>query len=325
MNVNRKFGIEIEAFNVERRVVAQALNAAGIACEVQGYNHHISDVWKVITDSSIVGCSNGFELVSPVLSGNAGIEQVKKVCEALKTIGVKVNKSCGLHVHIDARQLSVRDIKAVIGRYALNEDIIDAFMPISRRGNNNRYCASILNDYQSQSQAFQTLEDCITIRDIAEDFAHEDRYFKLNIQSYLRHGSIEFRQHSGTIVADKIVNWIGFCQQFVDGAVAGVNLGHTGTFAERFEDLFSTPVVQSSSMKQLKQAVMSALGFTTTAQVKVWAKQQNLTLDLRCKASWQAILTAVSSATANTNEINEIKAFYRRRMAQLHTDRLLAA
>jgi hypothetical protein len=36
------------------------------------------------------------------------------------------------------------------------------------------------------------------------------RYRKVNAEAYLRHKTIEFRQHAGTVEYDKIAKWIGF-------------------------------------------------------------------------------------------------------------------
>jgi hypothetical protein len=47
-----------------------------------------------------------------------------------------------------------------------------------------------------------------------------ERYFKLNVAAYLRHGTIEFRQHSGTVDYQKMVNWIIFCIAFVEDSRA---------------------------------------------------------------------------------------------------------
>jgi hypothetical protein len=42
------------------------------------------------------------------------------------------------------------------------------------------------------------------------------RYNKVNLCAFLRHGTIEFRQHSGTMNVDKVINWIVFCVNFVE-------------------------------------------------------------------------------------------------------------
>ena len=68
---NRRFGIEIEAYNCEKGVLARELREAGIAVAVEGYNHNTRDHWKLVTDSSLRG-NDTFELVSPILEGEAG-------------------------------------------------------------------------------------------------------------------------------------------------------------------------------------------------------------------------------------------------------------
>ena len=44
------------------------------------------------------------------------------------------------------------------------------------------------------------------------------RYFKLNCQSFFRHGTIEFRHHSGTTDFAKIKNWILFTAIVIEKA-----------------------------------------------------------------------------------------------------------
>jgi hypothetical protein len=45
---------------------------------------------------------------------------------------------------------------------------------------------------------------------------HNNRYYKINPISYLRHGTIEFRQHQGSTSYEKISKWIEFCVKLVD-------------------------------------------------------------------------------------------------------------
>ena len=52
------------------------------------------------------------------------------------------NRSCGLHVHLDAHDLDGTDIYWIVKRYRDNETTIDNFMPPSRRGN-YQWCSSI--------------------------------------------------------------------------------------------------------------------------------------------------------------------------------------
>ena len=46
------------------------------------------------------------EIVSPVLQGRAGIEQVKQVAQTLKSLGACVNHTAGFHVHCSAEAVA---------------------------------------------------------------------------------------------------------------------------------------------------------------------------------------------------------------------------
>ena len=191
--MDRKFGVELELVEITREQAVRALTGVGIAVREEGYNHETRRHWKIVSDSSVRG---GFEVVSPVLQGEAGLDEVRKATTALDDMGATANRSCGYHVHLDAEGLTASDIRAIVTRYADHESEIDAFMPPSRRGNSNTYCSSVVQ--LARSERFQNAG---TIRDLVN--AQGGRYFKVNLQSYYVHKTIEFRQHSGTINAAK--------------------------------------------------------------------------------------------------------------------------
>lgn len=226
---NCTFGIEIEAYGATRDQVAAAIQREGISVFVEGYNHTTRNHWKVITDGSIRG-ENGFEVVSPVLQGEDGLQQLEKVCRALKSCNAKINKSCGLHVHLGASDFSIQNWRNIYSNYAALESQIDKFMPESRRANNNNYCRSITQKVQETN-----LNECRTLAAIQSKITSGGRYFKLNTQSYAVHGTLEFRQHSGTIEFEKISNWVLFTAQLVEFIK---NVGRT----ENFNDFCTTEV-----------------------------------------------------------------------------------
>ena len=202
---DRKFGVEIEAYGIEKEVLARALRAEGINCQVENYNHTTGSSWKIVSDGSLEG-SNTFELVSPILEGIEGLNNLEIVCRVLEAKHVKINKTCGLHVHFDAELINLQQIKNTLINYAKLEGEIDNFMPMSRRGNTNTYCKSIIG-YEER------IERAVTLDKLINTFG--SRYFKVNLQSYRRHRTIEFRQHSGTVEFLKISNWILFLHNLV--------------------------------------------------------------------------------------------------------------
>ena len=208
---NRNFGIEIECFGMSIDRAAEVIRAAGIEINVEGYNHQTRPRWKIVTDSSV---SDGFEVVSPILSGNEGLADVRKVAQALVAAGARVDRRCGFHVHVDARDLRGADVLNCIRRYAQHEAQIDGFMPVSRRGTNNTYCRAM----EDVVRAVRNVSESATTRQVCERVY--ERYYKLNVQAFMRHGTVEFRQHSGTVDWRKMVNWIIFCIQFVEDSRA---------------------------------------------------------------------------------------------------------
>jgi Putative amidoligase enzyme len=233
----RTFGIEIEGIGASREAIARAIEAAGVPCMVEGYNHYTRTFWKIVTDGSIETGGQrgrvGFEVVSPVLSGEEGLAQVRKVMDAIASTGATVNKSCGLHVHIGARDFSLRELRNIAKNYVIFEDFFDAIMPPSRRASANQYIKSnrraMGGDYSNAAakRACEKLDGCRTVDEIIEATCpnplgwgrnRAGRYYKLNLTAFWAHGTVEFRQHSGTVEADKACAWIELLLQFVNRA-----------------------------------------------------------------------------------------------------------
>lgn len=209
---NRNFGVEIEAYNCTRERLARELRSAGISVQVEGYNHtDHSDHWKLVTDSSLHG-NNTFELVSPILHGEAGIDELEKVCWVLDLCDVKVNDSCGLHIHMDAHDFTMDTWCNLAVTYKRLEPVIDAFMPSSRR--NNRYCQPLSGISETAISRAQT------ITELRRAF-HNDRYHKVNLEAYARHCTVEFRQHGGSTNFTKMSAWIHFLEKMITFAQAG--------------------------------------------------------------------------------------------------------
>lgn len=213
---NHKFGVEIEACGITRSELTMELTNAGIQTTFEGYTHETRGNWKVVTDGSLSG-TNTFELVSPILEGTEGLTKLKTAALITKGMDGKVNRTCGLHIHFDARQFDKMTWIRIFKNYAKIESKIDGFMASSRRENQNRYCQSIkgsrietaLNEAKTKTDLNSAL------RRISEGFGG-DRYYKVNIQSFWRHGSIEFRQHQGTLEFTKMQNWILFLARLIE-------------------------------------------------------------------------------------------------------------
>ena len=209
----RQFGIEIEAYNLTKNEVVALLQANNVNVKTTTeYTHRVvRGQWKVLSDASVegeLGTVPSFEIVSPPLSGAEGLAEARKVIDLLNEAGADVNKKCGIHVHVDANDLSPEHIVNVFNRYRENEEQIDAFMPRSRRRSNHSLVKS-LRDLQPIQARENARETCAQIW---------DRYYKVNLQAYLKYGTIEFRHHGGSLNAAKITHWVNFLLQFVEAS-----------------------------------------------------------------------------------------------------------
>jgi len=221
---NRTFGVEIEFINTSgftKAQLADELTDLGFNVISEAYNHNTRDNWKIVTDGS-----TDLELVSPVLRGQAGLDETMKLAKALSDLGCSVNRTCGVHVHVGIANDTNRN-KGIINllKYMhANRRIIDSLMPDSRRENNNRYCKETMNFLWTGAQVNRKLnkifnqnyhytESLITS---IQNWIGDSRYKKLNLNSFRKYGTVEFRQHSGSLDSQKIGNWIVFCTSTVD-------------------------------------------------------------------------------------------------------------
>jgi hypothetical protein len=243
-----KYGIEIECLNpMTRSEVATILASQGLPVVYESYNHNVSSHWKIVQDGSVSDSDlNGMEIVSPILDteNESDTLMVRKVCRALQKLGGKVNRTCGLHVHVDAAHLSGEQVRNVWERYRDLETEIDAFMPSNRRANVSSYTMTLRNKVVHGA----------TKADLATSL---DRYYKVNLQSLTRYGTIEFRQHNGTIDAEKILNWVSFCTQFVQASANGSAASEVQTVT-RTVNRFVVPTNLNYGQRQIYIALMNA-------------------------------------------------------------------
>lgn len=255
---DRTFGIELEIVGLSEEGAFLALRHAGIPVnDPQYWRAKHNNIWNITEDGSLDSPDGRTaEVVSPILHGSEGLKQVRKVCQALEAFGAEVNKTCGLHVHVGAKELTPGEVVKIITRYAEHEDFINRLVHPSRR-KSAPFCSSmkpyvskldpeLMVEEKKEIKHLQAAIDvcpicdnscCRTCRmrkkqirglrnkiDSGVKFATveeiaalvDDRYTNINIQAYCKHGTLEFRQHNGSINATKVVNWIQFVLNFVE-------------------------------------------------------------------------------------------------------------
>jgi hypothetical protein len=211
--VELEFEVPYEAYN--NREFIQSMNLPdNIVVRFERYNHATKNHWKLTTDGSLV---YGYELVSPILKGEEGLEQIKRILDCLANTSAYIRSNCGFHVHIGVPKEHHKNLeffKNLVYLYRQFEDnIFDPMMPTSRRGNYNSYCKTFDKTNLNELVFVQNLKNMSYI------INDNDRYAKLNLKSFWLHGTVEFRHHSGTLDFIKVKNWIDICRHLVVAAL----------------------------------------------------------------------------------------------------------
>jgi hypothetical protein len=129
-----------------------------------------------------------------------------------------VDRSCGLHIHLDLAGDSTEECLRIAYAYRKTYPLWKKF--VARNRADNSMCGS--PQYScADIRTFEHIEDFAELR---------DRFEYVNWRSYIRHGSFEVRLYHGTLNAREICNWITLHARFMD-AVKGM------TFEELDEKL----------------------------------------------------------------------------------------
>ena len=248
---DRTFGIEIECFlNQDRMTFVDNFNAMSsearknqtIYFAPDSYGYWLRDKWVLGYDTTIRSHAENqrvsVELTSCPIKFSE-LDSIKPIIKKLNDGGATVNKSCGFHCHIDAKDLSIKDVKKIMITYLIYEEVIAFMHPYSRRWNAG-FAASTRSVNTSEiDNAFRnaTTNDLIKKIRRARNWeqlflscsGYDPRYVKLNIKGLYQYhtrtghssgrtGTIEFRQHGGTVDQEKMIAWITFCYQMVESA-----------------------------------------------------------------------------------------------------------
>lgn len=195
----RLFGVEIECCGAARADITRHCGLAGITCLSEGYNHVDRGYVKIVSDSSIRGRTPNEVVMPPARD----FEALKAVLAAVRTAGGRVNKSTGLHVHIDASGLSVHEGLRISRNYYHLRALVNRVLSDSRLANG--YCLNALVRPEPDGTTWSSL--------------NFSRYRAVNLMAYQRHGTIEFRQHQGSLNFAKIERWVRFLRSLVDWSI----------------------------------------------------------------------------------------------------------
>ena len=233
-NLDRGFGVEIEFLrptNVSQQEIAETLTEGGVETIVESYNHQTRPYWKIVTDSSVWTGESSYEgnneIVSPILYGTEGLNQLNLILIGLNELGCKVNKTCGIHIHHDVTDVvseestGTKFLTNLVKFVAKFEHIIYKLVSPSRLDNRN-YSIPVRKTFFSHGLKYFLTEmkrDCknryygsTTRYPVVQRY----RACGLNLRNVWTRGAVEFRYHNGSLNFDKISTWIILTQAIIN-------------------------------------------------------------------------------------------------------------
>ena len=245
------FGVEVEMTGITRRQAAEALaeyfgtsvHYCGTYYDTWGVTDPAGKEWKLMSDSSIRAerkTENGYmaasgmrggeykvELVTPKLT-YAELPKLQECVRRVKKAGAKVNKSCGIHVHVDASNHNRQSLKNLIGIMFSKEDILFKALQVDPARARD-YCKKVREPMLRQARTLSSDEtaDLTQLEKIwyegsVESGEHYNwtRYYALNLHSVFYRGTVEWRCFNSTLHAGKVAAYVNLCLAISAQAIA---------------------------------------------------------------------------------------------------------
>ena len=230
----QRFGIEIEMTGITREAAAEtAAEYFGTRSRYIGTYYDVYAAldpegrqWKFMSDGSIdaqkrvggkkISADREYqtEMVSPICRYE-DIVSIQEIVRKLKERGAFVNKTCGIHVHIDASPFDARTLRNITNIMASKEDLIYKALQVSV-SREHSYCRKVEQRFleelnQKKPKTLDGVERIWYGGDSRRDTHYDDsRYHCLNLHSVFQKGTVEFRLFNGTLHAGKIKAYIQF-------------------------------------------------------------------------------------------------------------------
>src|ERR1019366_5963718 len=139
-NCGRAFGVELEVSNtVTQLFIKKVIEASSLIPTRLSIKWQLSKgnkFWHIKKDSTCgikgKGSDNGWEIASYKGVTIDDIIHIGEVANDLMLAGLEVNNNCGLHVHVETKDYSTREMGKLIGYWLKIEEILLESVPCRR-------------------------------------------------------------------------------------------------------------------------------------------------------------------------------------------------
>lgn len=197
-------GLQRVTLGVKHRIGPQV----GIELEYEHFGGHgdAYPYWRGAVDHSLR--ERGMELISIPL-------KPIQVVPALRTVKIMpgfkpsiASERCGLHIHLNASDLTLRQLWCVMAFYALVEPYV--FKTFAPTREDNHFCVPLWKDGRQVRQLYEDVQGLR--RNIAKALhvLKGCKYSAMNTATLGKFGTLEFRQHPGTKSLLEVAQWAKF-------------------------------------------------------------------------------------------------------------------
>ena len=209
------------AENPSGRFLATEIEVSGV---LTGGNINTARVLKkwggaIVGDGSV---PNGFEINTAPAAGDVFIAELQEICEALQKDGAYADSNAGAHVHVDARDFQFYDMRRLVFLYAKVEDALYGLVAPGRLHSDychpcgELYTKNLRKGLVPKDNKVVLLKNMYNlskdpdrqIKDVRRSKGSTpNRYYGLNLHSWMYRGTIECRTMHGSTDATKLTNW----------------------------------------------------------------------------------------------------------------------
>jgi len=234
-NSKRRFGVEFELSNNLSKKKIRDIIEENSQIKVKTTRYSLSyenNFWHIKNDASCGphgsnGCS-GIEIATYICSGLRDANHISHVINKVSSKNGKINKYCGLHVHVDVSDHEEEDVGRLIMYWLQIEKILMYALPNSRH--NNKYCRplnfSIDNwvanyfykklGYKFVAKLFKPKNDPISMTNSKRSTMNINNFYQAYDLGNNRRKTIEFRCPEGSVNGKDAKAWVFLFVNFVD-------------------------------------------------------------------------------------------------------------
>jgi hypothetical protein len=201
--MENRYGIEIELENCRR------LDRFGFppmwVVEGDGSLRNAGMEFKSARDYSLSDVKTSLSYLHSFFEGNE--------------IDVEANPRCGVHVHMDVRDMSHAQVYNLLCNYSMIEPTFFAYVnSFGEDREGSHFCVPYYHVRDRAASLMMAFKDYNL-----DNIQHYGRkYMALNVLPYLRFGSVEWRQFPAILPVTSIVQWLDILDKFKERSKLGV-------------------------------------------------------------------------------------------------------